>query len=67
MKLVDNWRDAGRWWSVRIAGFLAVLGPAWLALPAELRAHIPVEWLPYISPLVLVSIIVGRLIDQGER
>lgn len=62
--LVDNWRDAGKWWSVRIAAALAAVGPAWLALPQELKDQVPVAWTPYILPLVAVSIILARVINQ---
>jgi len=52
------------WWSVRIATVLAALGPVWLTLPQELKDNIPVEWLPYVSPLLILSIVVARVIKQ---
>lgn len=64
LKPVPNWRDAWRWWSVRISTVLAALGPAYLSLPAEVKEDLPVEWLPYISPLLLLSIVAARVIDQ---
>lgn len=62
--LVSNWRDAWRWWSVRIAAVLASLGPIWLTLPEELKQSIPVEWLPYVAPILILSIVFARVIDQ---
>lgn len=62
--LVDNWRNMASWWSVRIAAVLAALGPVWLTLPQELKDNVPVEWLPYISPLLILSIVVARVIKQ---
>jgi hypothetical protein len=64
--LVPDWRNAARWWSVRIATFLAALGPVWLALPEDVKAAVPVEWLPYVSPVVLLSIVLARVIDQKD-
>lgn len=64
-KPVENWRSAWSWWSVQITTALASLGPAWLVLPQELKDRIPVEWLPYISPVILLSIVVARVMDQG--
>lgn len=66
MRLVHDWKEAGQWWSVRLAGASAMVGPAWIALPQELKDHIPVEWLPYISPVVLISIVLARVLDQGR-
>lgn len=64
--LVDDWRDAWRWWSVRITTVLAALGPAYLSLPQEVKDDLPVEWLPYISPLLLLSIVAARVVDQPK-
>lgn len=62
--LVPDYREAWRWWSVRISTVLAALGPAYLSLPQEIRDDIPVEWLPYVSPVLLLSIVVARVVDQ---
>lgn len=62
--LIDNWRDAGKWWSVRIAMALAAVGPAWLALPQELKDQLPVSWTPYILPIVALSIVLARVLNQ---
>lgn len=67
MKPVPDWREAWKWWSVQIPTLLAALGPAWLMLPQELKDQIPVDWLPYISPVVLIGIVVARVIDQGDQ
>lgn len=69
IKLVENWQDAWQWWSVRLAGLLALVGPTWMALPPEVqqmaKEMIPVEWFPYFTPIVLV-IAIARVIDQSS-
>ncbi len=48
MKLVDEWRHAWKWASVRLSALGALImvlaevaGQSWAALPPDLRAHIP--------------------------
>ena len=54
-KLIPNWRQAWRMFSVQAqASSVAILG-AWQALPDDLRAKVPES---------VVLGIVGRLIDQ---
>lgn len=68
MKLVPDWKEAGRWWSVRLTALFASIGPIWMALPPEVQQMakdmIPTEWLPWVTPIVLV-IAIARVIDQG--
>jgi len=67
MRLIPNARRAWRWFSVQ-ADALAIAGAgAWLAVPNDMRAAVPSEWLA-VGALVLAALgIVGRLIKQeGE-
>ena len=36
LPIVDDWKDAGSWWSVRLAGVVAL----WGQLPAESQAKV---------------------------
>jgi len=66
MKLVDNARNAWKWWSVRIAMFMAVLPPVWMELPDDIKAFIPPHWRPWIASGIAVAIIIARLIPQPK-
>ncbi len=72
-RLVDDWRDAWKWASVRLAalgGILTAILVAspdfakelWDQLPAEIRATAP-TWLPV---LVTALPIIVRLYKQGK-
>lgn len=73
-RLVDDWRTAWRWWSVRIGIVFGVVATYLLAapetlvqvihmLPAELRGWVP----PVLGP-ALTALIVGiRLYRQGDK
>lgn len=73
-RLVDDWRTAWRWWSVRAAALFGVLATALLAtpetlvsvihsLPAEMRGWVP----PIAGPALFALIVLIRLWKQGER
>ncbi|AJP72259.1 DUF7940 domain-containing protein [Sphingomonas hengshuiensis] len=73
-RLVDNWRLAWKFWSVRIAALLGVVATYLLAapdtlvqviaaLPPELRGWVP----PLLGPALTVAIVLVRLWKQGER
>lgn len=65
-RLVDDWRQAWKWWSVRVSAFGIALSGAWVALPADTRALIPgAQW---IGLALFALTIAARLIDQpGAR
>ena len=63
-KLIPNWRQAWRMFSVQAqASSVAILG-AWQALPDDLRGKVPEPVVLGIVGALLVFGIVGRLIDQ---
>lgn len=69
MKLVDNWKRAWRWWSVRLSaagavvmGVAEVAGHSWASLPPELR-----DTLPHAQTIGLglfIASALARLIQQ---
>lgn len=64
MKLVADWKRAWRWHSVWIAGLLASLPVAWASMPPDLKEHVPDAWLPYVSGVMFLAFLVGRLRAQ---
>jgi len=64
MKLVHDWKQVWRWHSTWIAGLLAAIPVAWVAMPPDLKRSVPDEWLPAISGIVFLAFIVGRLRAQ---
>ena len=66
MKLVRNADRAWRWFSVRAMAVAGAAPAAWLAVPADMRAAVPGEWLAAFGVALAILGIVGRIIDQGE-
>ena len=61
MKLIDDWRHAWRFWSVRLnaLGLLCIIGeqalPLWGFVPAEARAVLP-AWLTAGLPILCFAL-----------
>lgn len=64
LKLVDDVRNAWKWFSTWIFGALTVVPLAWPAIPAELKAALPQDILPYVSGVAFVGLIL-RLVQQS--
>lgn len=66
MKLVDDWKRAHKWASVRITAALATVSLAYDYLPA-VQTYIA----PYVSPKVMAAlaavIVIARITDFGKK
>lgn len=65
MKLVDNWKDAWKWWSVWGGVIVAVLSAVQVALP-DLRESISPEVFTYATLALGVAIPVLRVVSQSK-
>jgi len=66
MKLVENVKSAWKWYSVQALGVLAVVPMVWVELPADIKSHIPDEWMPYVVSVIALGGLVGRLKAQSK-
>jgi len=66
MKLVDDARSAWRWFSVQAMALQGAAAVAWLAVPNDLRASVPSEWMAIGAVVLVVLGIAGRLVQQEE-
>jgi hypothetical protein len=60
MKLVENAKEAWRWWSMRLIGLALI----WEGLPPEAVAVIPEPYRHYITLALLVGAGLGRMVKQ---
>jgi len=65
MKLVDNARDAWRWFSVQAMALAVAIEGAWLAVPPDLKSRIPETWVDAVTMGLLVLGIFGRVVKQS--
>lgn len=64
ISLVPDWRKWKTWYCVHALSIAGAIPPAWAVLPKNWQDH--AEWMLYIlTPLVAISGIIGRLVDQS--
>lgn len=67
MKLIPDWKQAWRWFSVQALAAIVALPVVWAMLPADVKAFLPDGWEPWVFAVIAAAGIVGRVIDQkGE-
>lgn len=67
MTLVEEWRNAWRWFSVQAMALSVLVQAAWEALPADLKQYLPHGLGVALSLGLLLCGILGRLVRQGRR
>ena len=66
MKVVENARNAWRWFSVQAMVLAGAVQGAWLFVPDDLRASVPQTWMQGITIALMVMGVAGRLVKQKE-
>jgi len=64
MKLVPDVKDAWRWFSIRAMVLQGAVAASWLAVPDDMRASVPPEWLAGAALVLTALGVLGRLVDQ---
>lgn len=64
MQLIPQWRQSLRLYSVRVLLAIAALPAAWATVPDEVKALIPLPWMPWILTALAVAGVIARLVDQ---
>lgn len=67
MKLVDDWRQGWRWFSVQAMVVAGAIQGAWLFIPGDMKASIPDTWVKALTLTLLVLGIAGRLVQQAPQ
>lgn len=66
MKLVEDWKQCLKWFSVQSMIAAMALQSAWIGMPPDLKANIPALLVNAVSIGILVLGFVGRLVDQPK-
>lgn len=67
MKLVQDVKDAWKWFSVQAMVVAGALQATWLVLPADMKSNLPEPVIQWSVVAMLVFGVVGRLVDQPVR
>jgi hypothetical protein len=66
MRLIPDWKEAWKWFSVQAFAVIIALPAVWLALPADVKAMVPDGWERWIVIAVAGAGLLGRVIDQKK-
>ena len=64
--LVDDWRKAGTWISVKCMTLGIAIQGAWVFIPEDMKASLPPSLVQYMTMALLGAGVLGRLIKQDE-
>ncbi|ANN71562.1 hypothetical protein [Bordetella bronchialis] len=67
MKLVANWRQAWRWFSIHCMATATAIQGAYISLPDDMRRSIPLWAVVVLTMAILGLGVWGRLIDQDKK
>lgn len=59
MKLIENWKQAGRFYTVKIAGVMILLDFAYEYLPV-MQTFLPESWVRWVG----LALIIARILRQ---
>lgn len=66
MRLISNWRDCWRMFSMQAMLVAGAIQGAYLALPADMQATIPDNWMRGLTFALLGLGAIGRLVEQPK-
>ena len=66
MKLIDEWKQAYRLFSVQAMALAGAIQGAWVALPDDMKTSVPPGLVHWLTIGLLVFGMAGRLVDQSK-
>ena len=66
MKIVSDWKQAWKWFSVQAFVVIALLPMVWAELPQDVKAMLPPEWRPWVFSIIALAGVLGRVKDQPD-
>lgn len=66
MKLVEDWKNAWRWFSVQALAAILVIPVVWASLPNDVKGFLPSSWEPWVLTTIAACGILGRIVDQKK-
>ena len=65
-KLIADWRQGFKWFSVQVPAINSALILTWTQIPVKFQDAYPVKWLLATVLFLLVLGVYGRLVDQAK-
>ena len=67
MKLVDDFKDAWKWFSVQAMVMAGAIQGAWIFIPEDMKSSIPPNIVQGVTIALLVFGVTGRIVDQKKK
>ena len=67
IRLVEDWRQAWRWFSVQAIAIVTAFLAVWAVFPEDLKAVLPAGWTKAVAIAVLLIGLLGRLVQQPRK
>lgn len=67
VKLVDNWRNSWKWFSMQCMAAAGTIQTTWALLSDDMKASVPPHWVSYLTIIVLALGVFGRLVSQTPK
>lgn len=67
MKLIPDWKNAYKYFSTQAMALTLAVQTTWASLPDEFKSKLPEGTAYWLSLVLLVGGIVGRLVSQGAK
>lgn len=67
MNLIQDWKQAWKWASMNCMVGATALQGAWMYVPDDLKADLPHNLVHWLTILLLVLGVGGRLVKQGGK
>lgn len=64
IQLIPDWRQAWRWWSVRLGALAAALPPLWSAIPEDIKSRLPGSTATIGASVIAIAIVIARVLPQ---
>ncbi len=65
-RLVKDWKQCHRWYSVRIKAVAVAVVATWALVPENLTASVPDYVKKWVVIALLVSSFIGQLVEQND-
>ena len=66
MKFVDNVKESWKWFSMQSMTLAMAVQGTWMTIPEELKNEVPKNLVHWITLILVVAGIFGRLIKQSD-
>ena len=67
VKLVDNWRNSWKWFSMQCMAAAGAIQSTWMLLPDDMKSVVPPQLVSYATIAILALGGIGRLVSQTPK